>query len=87
MAARTLTGDGALALTLPAFAFDGREETQVVATEKTLTVASRGWKCVYETDGTIVDTGRSACNRNGRYRRFEARGRNRLTVRISLEAQ
>ena len=85
--ASTLTGDGALALTLPAFAFDGREETQIEATEKTLTVIYRGWKCVYETDGTIVDTGRSACNRNGRYRRFEARGRNRLNVRISLEAQ
>ena len=80
-----LTGKGPLALTLPAFAFDGREETQIAASEKTLTVAYRGWKCVYETDGTIVDTGRSACNRNGRYRRFEARGEKRLTVRAVIE--
>ena len=83
----TLMGDGKLALTLPAFAFDGREGTQIVATEKTLTIAYRGWKCVYETDGTIVDTRPSACNRNGRYRRFEARGRNRLNVHIVLEAR
>jgi len=80
----TLTGKGAVALTLPAFAFDGRERTLVTVSDKTLTVACCGWKCVYETDGRIVDTGRGACNRNGRYYRFEAHGEGTLAVRVSV---
>ncbi len=81
----SLAGDGPIALTLPAFAFDGREASQIEAAERTLTVAYRGWVCRYETNGEIVDTGRSACNRNGRYRRFEARGADSLEVKITLE--
>jgi len=81
----TLTGEGAVALTLPAFAFDGKESPQIAVAAKKLTVSYRGWSCRYETDGAIVDTGRSACNRNGRYRRFEARGEKSLMVKISIE--
>ena len=83
----TSEGEGALAMTLPALAFDGRESSVIKAGEKTLTIAYRGWICRYETDGRIVDTGRSACNRNGRYRRFEARGERKLTVRVVVESQ
>ena len=85
----SLAGTGAVALALPAFQFDGREETRIDATAKSLAVAYRGWRCVYElaSDGEIVDTGRSAANRNGRYRRFEAHGAGRLSVRISIERE
>ncbi len=83
----TSEGEGSLAVTLPAFAFDGRESSVIKADERTLTVAYRGWICGYETDGKIVDTGRNACNRNGRYRRFEARGEKKLTVRATIERQ
>lgn len=79
-----LTGKGDLVMMLPAFDFDGRQSTQVMAGEKKLKISYRDWACVYETDGLIVDTGRMACNRNGRYRRYEARGSRSLEVRILL---
>jgi len=79
-----LTGDGSVALSLPAFSFDGAEKTVITVAAKSLTVAYRGWKCVYKTNGMIVDTGRFACNRNGRYRRFEAQGGNALEVTIAI---
>ena len=85
----TLAGADAVALALPAFQFDGREGTRIDATAKSLSVAYRGWRCVYEltSDGEIVDTGRVAANRNGRYRRFEARGKGRLSAHISIERE
>ena len=79
-----LTGDGPVALTLPALAFDGREDAAITATRNVLTIAYRGWTCSYETDGEIVDTHRSACNRNGVYRRFEARGDTHVRVKVSI---
>lgn len=83
----TSAGKGELAMTLPAFDFDGKEKTVIAAAGKSLTIAYRGWICRYETDGRIADTGRSACNRNGRYRRFEAQGEKKLTVRATIERQ
>jgi|GEM_PF-441375 len=80
-----VTGEGEVTLSLPAFAFDGREETVISATEKTLAVSYRGWVCRYETDGIIIDTGLAACNRSGRYRRFEARANQTLKVKMTIE--
>ena len=82
--ASELSGSGPLALSLPAFAFDGEDATEVVCDGKTLSVRYKGWTCRYSTDGEIVDTGATACNRNGRYRVFEARGNGALNVQISI---
>ena len=83
----TLKGEGAVALRLPAFAFDGERETAVACDGRSLCVRYRGWTCRYEADdGVIADTGAVCCNRNGRYRVFEARGAKSLTVRVSIEA-
>ena len=79
-----LSGTGRVAVSLPAFEFDGENATEVVCDGRTLKVTYRGWVCTYSTDGEIVDTGKVCCNRNGRYRAFEARGENRLTVRIDI---
>ena len=79
-----LSGAGRVAVSLPAFEFDGENATEVVCDGRTLKVAYRGWVCTYSTDGEIVDTGRICCNRNGRYRAFEARGENSLTVWIDI---
>ena len=79
-----LSGKGPVALTLPALAFDGREEARVEVEAKALTVTYRGWVCRYTASGAIVDTGRVACNRNGRYRRFEARGRGEVKVKVEI---
>ena len=85
----SLVGADAVALALPAFQFDGREETRIDATARSLSVSYRGWRCVYElaSDGEIVDTGRVAANRNGRYCRFEARGMGRLSVHVAIERE
>ena len=80
----TLEGNGPQSLELPAFAFDGAEETDVVCDGRKLVVTYGGWTCLYTTDGTILDTGRSACNRNGRYRRFRAKGQDHLSVTVKI---
>ena len=60
------------------------DKASITATRNVLTIAYRGWTCSYETDGEIVDTHRSACNRNGVYRRFEARGDTHVRVKVSI---
>lgn len=82
-----LTGAGSVAMRLPAFAFDGACETTVTSAGKRLAVRYRGWTATYETDGAIVDTGATCWNRNGRYRVFEARGENAVTVSITIERE
>lgn len=79
-----LSGEGDLAIALPAFAFDGEKDTAVSCDGKRLSIRYGGWECLYETDGAIVDTGDVCCNRNGRYRVFEARGLGRLGVAVSI---
>ena len=80
----SLAGNGPVALRLPAFAFDGEKETGICLAGKTLSVSYGGWTCRYVTDGEIVDTGKTYCNRNGRYRAFEARGVKNLTVDVTI---
>lgn len=43
-----------------------------------------GWICRYETNGEIIDTGLVYGNRNGHYRRFEARRKGSLAVKVTL---
>ena len=83
----TLEGPGSVAMSLPAFAFDGENETAISCDGKTLSVRYGGWVCIYETDGAISDTGKTCCNRNGRYRAFEARGEKSLAVKVSIRAE
>ena len=82
-----LSGDGEVALSLPAFAFDGETEAGIACADNVLTIRYGGWRCVYVADGKIADTGVVCCNRNGRYRAFEARGKNRLVVKVSIEKE
>ena len=81
-----LSGDGALGLVLPAFESDGCLRTKVACDGKTLSVAYCGWVCRYAVEnGEIARTDSVSSNRNGRYRRYEARGTGKLTVKISIE--
>lgn len=79
-------GDGPVAWMLPAFSFDGEKHTEIAVTENDLIVSYEGWKCSYATDGTVVDTGRIACNRNGHYCIFQAEGWDRLLVKIMIHS-
>ncbi|MBR2839636.1 MAG: hypothetical protein IKE55_12690 [Kiritimatiellae bacterium] len=83
----SLSGPGAVAIQLPAFAFDGENETEISCSGKSLVVRYRGWICSYLTDGSLADTGRVCCNRNGRYRAFEARGDKGLSVAVSIRRE
>ena len=80
----SLSGEGDLALTLPVFEFDGERHTSIRAVEKAVDVSLDGWTCRYETNGSMHDTGLVYGNRNGHYRRYEARGRGPLTIKVTL---
>jgi hypothetical protein len=79
-----LVGDGELALVLPVFEFDGERKTNVRAGEKTVDVSLDGWTCRYEANGAMVDTGLVYGNRNGHYRRYEARASGCLRVKAKI---
>ena len=82
-----LSGKEEVAMDLPAFDFDGMENTRIEHDGTTLSVSHRGWTCRYRTDGRIGDTGVAAHNRNGRYRAFRATGAKNLKVWISIEKE
>ena len=80
-----LVGAGPQEFKLLAFAFDGETRPEIACDGKTLAVTYGDWVCRYTTDGKIADTGKTYGNRNGHYRRFEAKGADRLTVKIAIE--
>lgn len=80
----SVSGDGRIAHMIPAFCFDGEEETKIAHDEHQLTVEYRGWVCRYTTDGIVCDTGKIACNRNGHYRVFRADGEGELSLHIEI---
>ena len=80
-----LKGKGDLQMKLPAFEFDGERETEISPLGNVLKISYKGWTCVYETNGKIFDVGQVCCNRNGRYRVFEARGKDALVVRVIIK--
>jgi hypothetical protein len=82
-----LSGKGDVAMELPAFEFDGRENTRIVHDGATLSVSHYGWVCRYRTDGRISPTDTVVHNRNGRYRAFRATGAKKLKVWISMEKE
>ena len=82
-----LTGADDLALTLPVLSFDGETRVEAKVGARSLAITFNGWTCRWETDGEIVDTGKIYANRNGHYRRYEARGKKRLTAKISISRE
>ena len=80
----SVSGAGDVALKLPAFEFDGERSTEVSCDGKSLSIRYCGWVCTYTSDGKIVDRNVVCCNRNGRYRMFEARGKGTLNVHVTI---
>ena len=80
-----LSGEGEVAMDIPAFDFDGKESTRIAYDGNSLSVSHRGWVCRYRTDGCISPTGVVVHNRNGRYRAFRAIGSKKLKVSISID--
>ena len=60
-------------INIPVFQYDGKENTEVNTEEKKVTVSYLGWKCIYDTDTKIEDTGMVYRNRNGMYRLYRVK--------------
>ncbi len=80
-----LKGEGEIGFALPAFAFDGEKQAEIVEKKQTLTVIYEDWMCIYKTDGTIINLHKTAANRNGHYDMYLAAGKNGLRVDICIE--
>ena len=77
---------GMVGIEIPAFAFDGVEETKICVTEQELTVEYNGYICRYTTTSKIVDLGEDICNRNGKYHRYRAED-DRYLVAVKIEIE
>ena len=80
-----LKGTGSIGLAFPVFLFDGKTETDIKVENNSVSVFYKGWVCKYETDGNISDTGRVYGNRNGHYKRFEAKASNVMKMTVTIE--
>lgn len=80
-----LEGEGEIGFALPAFAFDGEKETQILLEKQTLTILYEGWMCRYITNGEIINLEKTAANRNGHYGMYLAKGKDKLSVEICIE--
>ena len=79
-----LRGKGKLGFALPAFCFDGETSPDIVVKKHSLSISYDGWTCRYTTRGIIIDTQKTAANRNGHYKVFLATGKNALGVKIEI---
>ena len=81
----TISGAESIALTLPAFYFDGKENAKITTEKNSTQIDYKGCICRYETDGSITDTNLEYANRNGHYKRYDAIGKNTLTVHVTIK--
>ena len=81
----TVTGEGTVGITLPAFFFDGKEHSNISHTTHKLAVTYKNWICSYETSNTLDELAIICGNRNGQYQVFRAVGNRSVTVHISIE--
>lgn len=80
--------DEVTAITLPAFCFDGKNETVIRVTDSRLEIVYDGYICRYTAiDGKIEDMNAISKNRNGHYRTFAVIGDKKASVRISIIEQ
>lgn len=77
-------GDGQVLHMLPAFAFDGENETEISLRGNTLEIGYEGWICRYIASGSIKEMGKVARNRNGYYKLYYAEGDGEITVKIEI---
>ena len=80
-----VSGEGRVAIMLPAFDCDGENGTETVCGKQRLTVDYLGHSCRYVTDGELFDTGKNGGNRNGVYSIFAAVGDGTVTVCVSID--
>ena len=82
----TVKGKGKVGLMIPAFFFDGRENPQISASEKTLSIRYQEHECIWHLEnGSLADTAPMGYNRNGHYKLFRAEGEEVLTVTVTID--
>lgn len=80
-----LSGADKVVFSFLVFDFDGETKTDVLVSERSVSVTYEGWVCTYETSGKIVERAEYAENRNGRYRVMYATADKALSLHISIE--
>lgn len=76
---------GEAALLLPAFAFDGKKETDIACRDNRLEIRYQGYVCRYIATAPIFDLGKRGMNRNGEYRLFGTKAAERVAVTVEIE--
>ena len=72
------------AFMLPVFVFDGENTPCVQIGNDIITVKYEGYTCKYTTNGKISATGAIGCNRNGRYKAYQASADGELKIFIEI---
>ncbi|MBQ8060355.1 MAG: hypothetical protein IJ205_00215 [Bacteroidales bacterium] len=85
--AMKLKGEGEMSLTLPVLVFDGERERTPMTSGSTMSVIDEGWICHYKSNGEIIDSGKEYGSRNGHLRRYEAKAKGCLKVRIFMSPE
>ena len=80
----SIAGDGVLLHKIPAFCFDGEQESRIKGKGNVLEIYFDGWVCRYKASCEIKDTGKQAFNRNGLYKMFRAEAQNRIDLHIEI---
>lgn len=79
------SAQGAVALMLPAFAFDGSTATQITCNDNVLEIRYQDYICRYTATAPVLDTGKRGFNRNGEYRLFYVRAAEQVSVTVEIE--
>ncbi len=77
-------GKGELLFMLPAFYFDGERYFKVVQEKNMLSVYQDGWVCNYVADGEVFDLERRGANRNGLYKAFAVKGKDKIIIKVQI---
>lgn len=83
----SVSGKGQVGLCLPAFGFDGENETSIDIDEKSITVKYLDSSCRYSFDGNLDREYEYFYNRSGKYRVYRVSKKDNLKVRIELNQE
>ena len=78
------SGDGEIEILFPVFEFDGETYTETAFLDKKAVVVYKGYKCIYSTDGIIVDKKSVYANRNGHYTGAAAVGEGSVSLKVEI---
>ena len=81
----SLQGTGTIGLLIPAFWFDGKNHTDIVQSDRKLSVRYQGWTCNYLSNSLISDLNCICANRNGKYKLYRLEAENMVHLKIQIQ--